>query len=168
MKVSCALIISDGTSIIAGRGTGKPDAKHSYDIAGKGCADQGEEHIDAAVRELREETGISLPSSAIRDIYDLGTHKYIAKKDLHVFLLKVDPLPSIDSLFCESTFESYGRELPELAGFKIISLSELDWLYPALEALLTSLPIEHALSACDEISLPTLRSHEKLRNIIAR
>lgn len=167
MKTSCALLMSDGTSIIAGRGPGKPDAKHSYDIAGKGCVDPGEDHLDTAIRELKEETGISLPSSRRKYVYDLGVHRYIAKKDLHVFLLSVDQLPSVDTLFCESTFESYGRELPELAEFKLVPLDELDWLYPALEALLSSLPIKHAIEASEAVSLPNLRAHERIKKIIA-
>lgn len=136
MKVSCALIVSDGFSILGGRGPGKPDEKRSYDLAGKGCADPGESHLDAAVRELREETGISLPKEAVKEVKDLGQWKYISGKDLHLFTLKVDRLPDVSTLYCESTFESYGREMPELVAFREIPLSELDWLYYGLEALL--------------------------------
>ena len=164
MKVSCAIIISDRFSILGGRGPGKPDAKHQYDLAGKGCAEPGESHLDAAVRELREETGISLPKEAVAEVKDLGQWAYIPGKDLHIFTLLVDRLPAIDSLFCESTFESYGREMPELAAYREIPIAELDWMYFGLEALLKRVLNNDAFGA--EVLLTEQLSRKKRAGLV--
>ena len=60
--MTCGIIISnDYDSILAGHPTGKRYNKECYDFL-KGCAEEGEEDIDCALRELKEESGIDLKS----------------------------------------------------------------------------------------------------------
>jgi len=136
MKTSCGIILSDGESILAGLATGKKDAHHMYDLAGKGGKDKNESYLEAAIRELREETGIDLPITVFSHIKDLGQFKYIKDKELHLFSLHIEKMPEISTLFCDSTYEMYGRQLPEIAQYKNFGLDELFWFYKSLEPVL--------------------------------
>lgn len=120
-KVTAAIVIIDRDgNILAGHGTGKPDYT-GYDFP-KGCVEPGEEHIAAAIRELKEETGLTISES---DLIDAGVHPHNREKDIHLFICKVNVLPDPSSLVCTSYFETPdGKRLPEMNSFKIISKSE--------------------------------------------
>lgn len=112
-KVTCAVIIQDSTGKILGcHPTGKKPGE-CYDLP-KGCADVGEGDIVAALRELREETGLELQE---QDLVDLGVHEYLMGKDIHVYLHKVDQLPLVENLQCTSYFEQDGRMIKEINSF---------------------------------------------------
>lgn len=80
----------------------------------KGRPATGEPPLQAALRETREETGLSLDAA---QLLDLGRLRYRGRKDLHLFgalLPRLDPA----TLHCESRFTGpFGRRLPEMDGF---------------------------------------------------
>ena len=119
MKVlSCGVIITDGNIFLVGRVTGK-----KFWGIPKGRIEESETEIDAALRELKEETNIELNPI---DLIDLGRFHYIPKKDLHLFLYKTKNLPKIENMFCSTFFENKkGEKLPEFDKFKYISFLEM-------------------------------------------
>ena len=91
--------------------------RNYWDIP-KGIRDEGETSIEAALRELREEAGIELNESQLRDA---AVHKYLPRKDLHLFLLDPpDPLLEIDQCRCSTHYTPrYGtREIPEVDDYR--------------------------------------------------
>lgn len=125
--VTCALVIIDKYGNILGcHGTGKPQ-KNGYDFP-KGCAEDGENHLDAALRELMEETGIILSKS--EPIIDAGIHSHNKRKDIHIFIYRIKQFPDIKILNCTSYFiDRNGKETPEMDSFKIISKNERKELF---------------------------------------
>jgi len=125
--VTCALVIIDKYGNILGcHGTGKP-TENGYDFP-KGCAEQGENHLDAALRELMEETGIILSKS--EPIIDAGIHSHNKRKDIHIFIYRIKQFPDIKTLNCTSYFlDRNGKEAPEMDSFKIISKNERKKLF---------------------------------------
>ena len=84
----------------------------------KGLRDTGESSVAAALRELREETGLVVAEDRL---HGLGVHQYLARKDLHVFLLEPpDPTLNIDSCYCSSHYTlRYGaRPVPEVDAYR--------------------------------------------------
>ena len=121
-EVTCAVVICDKEGNILGcHGTGKPQDS-GYDFP-KGLAEDGEEDIDAAARELYEETGITLPNEFL---IDCGVHPHNKQKNIHIFLYKVPDFKNfkMDDLKCITYFELHGKHYPEVDGYKIISKEE--------------------------------------------
>ena len=91
--------------------------RNYWDIP-KGVRDEGEASIEAALRELREEAGIELDGSQLRDA---AVHKYLPRKDLHLFILDPpDPAIEIDQCRCSTHYTPrYGnREIPEVDAYR--------------------------------------------------
>jgi len=125
--ISCALVIIDKYRNILGcHGTGKPN-ENGYDFP-KGCAEEGENHLDAALRELMEETGIILSKS--EPIIDAGIHYHNKRKDIHIFIYRIKQFPDVKTLNCTSYFiDRNGKETLEMDSFKIISKNERKELF---------------------------------------
>ncbi len=116
-KITAAVVMIDSNgSILACHGTGKPK-DYGFDFP-KGEVDEGETDIDAAIRELREETGYVLSKDYLVDI---GVYPHNKKKDIHLFLCKMEELPNPADLKCDSFFELNGRQIPEVDFYEIIS-----------------------------------------------
>src|SRR4051812_22079047 len=81
----------------------------------KGGIHAGETECDAALRETREETGLTIAGDAL---FDLGRHAYTAKKDLHLFACLSTRVDARE-LRCTSRFVDRvsGRTRPEMDGF---------------------------------------------------
>ena len=78
--LSCGVIVRrEPGELLLCHATGR----NYWDIP-KGVRDEGETTVAAALRELREEAGIELDESQLRDA---GVHKYLPRKDLHLFVL---------------------------------------------------------------------------------
>jgi 8-oxo-dGTP pyrophosphatase MutT (NUDIX family) len=82
---TCGVVVSDGQKILLGHATRSP----RWDIP-KGLAEGGETFIDAAVRELNEETGLTVTPD---ELVDIGVHDYLPTKRIALFGWHCDPLP---------------------------------------------------------------------------
>lgn len=116
-KITAAVVMIDKDGNILGcHGTGKPK-NYGFDFP-KGEVDDGERDIDAAIRELHEETSIILSRD---NLLDIGVYPHNKKKDIHLFLCKVNELPNPKYLKCTSFFELNGKQIPEVDFYEIIS-----------------------------------------------
>jgi putative (di)nucleoside polyphosphate hydrolase len=111
MIVTCGVIVTDGQRMLICH----PTHGRNWDIP-KGRKDPGEEDIDTAVRELREETGILADPELM--IY-LGEHDYKRNKRLVLFRYDVENMPDPALLICTSTFEMHGKRFPEMDAFVV-------------------------------------------------
>ena len=133
-QTSCGVIVTDGQQILLGHATRSP----RWDIP-KGIAEAGENFAQAAVRELREETGlVALPDELIA----LGVHPYLRGKDLALFAWQLGQLPDPKGLTCVSHFAlPDGTLLPEFDRFGLFPVDEaLARVGKNLARLLAALP----------------------------
>lgn len=111
-RISCGVIVSDRVRLLLGHASRSP----RWDIP-KGIAEPGETLLRAAVRELREETGLQADPSALRP---LGTHAYLPGKQLALFLWLPPLMPDPAGLRCSSLVQLPGRPaVPELDRFGV-------------------------------------------------
>jgi len=116
-KISAGVIVTNGKTIVLGHTTGLS----TWDIP-KGGVEPGENHAAAAVRELREETGLKVSAS---ELQPLGVFNYSPEKDLSLFLWKVIRMPQADQLDCKSTFMAKdGKSYPEFDDFAVVTLEQ--------------------------------------------
>lgn len=118
-EISCGFIIlnkNDESQILACQAYGRSFKEYNCDIP-KGHVENGETHLEAAIRELYEETGFRITD---QKIHDCGIFQYIAKKDLHVYLIVEDI--DISTLKCNSMFENkFGKSVPEVIKYHWVS-----------------------------------------------
>lgn len=136
VDVSCGTLIVDASRrllLCHVTGTAK------WDIP-KGMRDAGETELEAAVRELREETGLVLDAAGFDD---LGRFDYRRDKALHLFKVEVgESLPTLDHLVCASFFPHHvtGVATPETDGFRWVARDEVKRLcWPRMGARLLAL-----------------------------
>jgi 8-oxo-dGTP pyrophosphatase MutT (NUDIX family) len=135
-QTSCGVIVTDRKRILLGHATRSP----RWDIP-KGTAEPDESFVDAAVRELHEETSLVASPD---DLVALGVHAYLRGKDLALFAWKLSQLPDPQSLTCSSHFAlPNGTLLPEFDRFGLFSLDEArSHVGKNLARLLAALPPE--------------------------
>jgi 8-oxo-dGTP pyrophosphatase MutT (NUDIX family) len=131
-RISCGVIVvNDDAELLLCHVTGQDH----WDLP-KGGLNQGETPLQAALRETREETGLTLDAAGL---LDLGQMPYRARKDLHLFAIRLQRIdPGL--LSCESRFSdtATGVRLPEMDGFGWFPFSEIPRLCsPKLAAVLT-------------------------------
>ena len=118
-RVTSAIVIIDKYGNILGcHATGKPKGM-GYDFP-KGLVEEGESDKDAAIRELWEETDITLKHP--ERLIDCGVHPHNKEKDIHIFLYQTDYFPS--PLKCNSFFELNGKKIPEVDSYMVISKNQ--------------------------------------------
>lgn len=120
-RVSCGvLVFNERCELFVAHVTGQD----WWDIP-KGLLDAGEEPLCAAIREAREEAGLELQASALKD---LGRLPYLPQKDLHLFVTTW-PYPTLDLAFCycSSFFEckKTGHDRPEVDAYKWIAIDAI-------------------------------------------
>ena len=121
--VTAAVVMIDPDGNILGCHAYGRKENEGYDFP-KGCVDEGEDDLQAAIRELREETDIHLLDYDRARIIDAGVFPHNKEKRIHIFIYKTDYFPDLSQLKCTSYFEFKGKEYPEVDGYKIISKDE--------------------------------------------
>ena len=92
----------------------------------KGQGEEGEEPVEAALRELVEETGIVLPAKRLKD---LGRFVYRRDKDLHLFAVRVTEAEvRLEDCNCDSYFPRRrdGTMIPEMDAYRWVSQTDVD------------------------------------------
>jgi 8-oxo-dGTP pyrophosphatase MutT (NUDIX family) len=141
-STSCGVIITDCKRLLLGHATGSP----RWDIP-KGMAEPGERFAAAAVRELQEETGLSVAETELRP---LGVHAYRQGKDLALFCWASPELPDPKQLTCTSHFPLGGRMVPEFDRFGLFSHEEaVQRVGKDMARLLAEIPLGGLCGASD-------------------
>jgi 8-oxo-dGTP pyrophosphatase MutT (NUDIX family) len=137
-----AIATSCGTLVIKKRGTillCHVTGTQHWDIP-KGLLDPGETALEAAVRELREETGLKFSEDRF---IDLGLFSYRRDKRLHLFRVDApDDFDDLGHLICTSHFMHHvtGEPTPEMDGFCWATRDEIRTLcWPRMAGVLLGL-----------------------------
>jgi putative (di)nucleoside polyphosphate hydrolase len=121
ISVSCGtLVLDDAGRLLLCHVTGTP----KWDIP-KGMQDPGESELQAAVRELREETSLVFAPERFQE---LGRFDYRRDKALHLYRVEVGAtLRNLDHLVCHSYFPHHqtGKPTPEMDGFRWATRDEV-------------------------------------------
>jgi 8-oxo-dGTP pyrophosphatase MutT (NUDIX family) len=139
-RVSAALFLTDGHVFLAVRPTGETT---TYDLP-KGRANPGENLKDTVVREIEEETGLDI-SRYKSQLIDMGRFMYRPEKDVHVFMLKMDNLPSTSSMTCRSMFNFGGKMEPEVDDYKYVPYDNLNRFNPMMKRIIQSVLIRDSI-----------------------
>lgn len=94
----------------------------------KGMQNPGESTIEAAIRELREETGLAFEEALFVEI---GSFDYQMHKRLHLYKVQApESLDQLDHLICTSHFMHHltGEPTLEMDGFRWASRHEIPGL----------------------------------------
>ncbi|MGD1527094.1 NUDIX domain-containing protein [Vibrio owensii] len=118
-KLSCGIIFVDKHNQMLMLHS----ATYSHWDIPKGTQSDGETPIQTAIRETREETGITVNPD---DLIELGLYHYNRFKDLWLFFIKVDNI-ELDRLKCTSmVFDDLGAEVPEADEFELYSMDQVE------------------------------------------
>lgn len=118
MDVTCALIVLTPSKRILlvhptfGRRVG------GWSIP-KGIADEGEDLVEAALRELWEETSLDLRDKKA-EVIPLGRFPYVKHKDIFYAYYRSPVEIETINLICESCFDHRGTPLPEVDDFTTV------------------------------------------------
>lgn len=88
----------------------------------KGEGNPGESPLEAALRETKEETGLTLDADRL---VDLGESNLASDKKVHFFAIRMTQAEvSIEKCVCLSTFELEGGLYPEVDAYSWASINE--------------------------------------------
>lgn len=118
---SCGILFFENNQLLMCHPTGHNNDE--WDLP-KGCMDESETYINAAIRECFEETGfICHPDNLI----DLGMHEYQSHKDLYLFKHTDNHAFKLEEAVCNSQFlcKKTNHWLPEHDDFAYFSFDEV-------------------------------------------
>jgi len=140
--ISCGVIIIDTNTnkLLACHPSRHSYADGNWDIP-KGHVEHYEEHIDTALRELWEESGIILKRE---DLFDCGMFEYTKYKDLHVYVAKTSV--DLSKLYCSTYFKTDGIEVKEVDNYKLIDYMSVDTYYKSLRPIVKFCLMEYIKS----------------------
>ena len=123
-KVSAGLAIVYNGLVLLGHTTNR-GWYGSYGIP-KGGIEDGETHLQAAIRETKEELGIKVPKNLInkneKHTFTLTTRKYKYTKIVYYYIVKIDKLSQIG--LKDLTIPKRQLQVEEIDWAGIISLDE--------------------------------------------
>ena len=119
MNITCATLITKNSELLIVHPTNASKYK-SWSLP-KGCVNENEEYVDAAVRELEEETSLKISSSLLKYV---GLYDYQKNKKYALFLYRINKMPDIKELKCLSYIDN--TEILEVDEFKIIGFNEIE------------------------------------------
>lgn len=122
------LFFTEESKLFMGRvtGSGGKGLPSRWDIP-KGHIEEGEESIEAAIRECTEETGFIDYDKSL--LVDLGRHGYASNKDLHLFVYSgAITAEQIKGCTCTAYHtKEDGSQIPEIDAFALIAPEQ--WNY---------------------------------------
>jgi 8-oxo-dGTP pyrophosphatase MutT (NUDIX family) len=130
MQTSCGVLVTTGTKVLTGIPWGKPRQR---DIP-KGLMESNESSLQAAIRELREETGLR---ALAKDLKWVGEYAYRPDKALILYVWYVPHILDTRDMKCSSFFEYNGRVFPEMVDFEWIPFDS-DKFYHSFRKILPS------------------------------
>ena len=135
ITTTCGILITNGTDILICH----PTNSTHWDIP-KGRQDPGESYADSAIRELWEETGISIKEDNL--VY-LGVYDYKPTKQLALFKYQIDTMPDPTQCRCESKFLKDGEMHAEMDQFSVTHIAGAIWLMNLeMSKILTTILLE--------------------------
>lgn len=127
--VTCGVLVTDGERYLICH----PTNGKWWDLP-KGQKDPGESDAETAIREMHEETGIVATEDKLEH---LGVFKYRPKKDLSLFMMRVDTMPDPLLLRCFSKFQNGMHWIAEMDAFLVVDRQTcLDKVSPNMRKVL--------------------------------
>lgn len=119
-KTCGVFVVSADGRLLIGHPTGMPNHGNVWSIP-KGLPDADESNVQAAARELMEESGIVVDPSQLTELMSV---KYKSgKKTLHAFWMLSDKNYEDISVHCDSMVEIPGRDpFPEIDRFEWVRM----------------------------------------------
>jgi len=109
----------------------------------KGVIDEDEFPVEAAIREIKEETDIDLD---IKRLHYLKKYNYIKYKDLEMFFYPIKE-NEVDTKKCKcnSFFDAKGKKLPEVNGYCFLNpfTEEKKYFYLAQQKIIEDIIKEY-------------------------
>jgi 8-oxo-dGTP pyrophosphatase MutT (NUDIX family) len=116
--ISCGFIVNTKDGWLICHSTG-----NSHWDFPKGTLEPGETHIQAAIREANEETGLDLSDYADSAL-DLGCWPYNKQKQLHMFMIEYTQPLDLTKLICTSMVDKGTYKYPEVDRFAVVPPEE--------------------------------------------
>lgn len=129
-NITCGIIVRRDGHVLLAHSTGM--SWQQWNVP-KGIADPGEAHIDAAVREMIEETAYVIDKTKL---VDLGQFDYLPGKDIHLYMYDAPVDMDVAAMKCESLFfcDRKNMHRPECDSFKMVPFEKLPiYLAPAIK-----------------------------------
>lgn len=131
-----AIVINKDNQVLIGHAPNFRKGMNTWDLVGKGHISENEDPDAAVVRELFEESGISLKSAKPEK---LGTVPYKSGK-MTFYLIRISDEELPTKLVCNSFFDWNGKKFPEISEFMWVDKGYLiTYLYKSLAAALREL-----------------------------